>query len=1139
MVIVYREGEIMSITLIKGRVGRGKTKTILSQIISDVLEKKGEKYFLIVPDQMSFQTEYELLHLMPQEAMAHVEIVGFSRFVQRLVEIIDPRRLLFMDTLSQKMLLRYVVHEKYNDLNVYKKIANTTGFIEYVQQFFRQMKGSKIKTEDLMQLTTQFSEQRQLITKIEDLSIIFETYEKLLEKQALDVTDYMQYLQDLLNTYENQEKIKNFNIYIDGYYTFNHAESATLLTILKHVKQGYVTFCLPKEKQQEHSMFYQVYRQFRCFYDAFPHAKIVDINNQKGRFLNNPILDYIETHYQNPQTIAHISLPHEHVVTITQYKTIETEIHLVAQKIREKILSGVRAREIVVYIPDKKLYEPFIDKIFDLYELPYYLDIKDSMLNHPIIHWFYSCLKVLKDGWKADDVFSCIQNPFFRYQYNITEDVFFLFMNHAQSTTFKSRKEWYNEKKFYFYTKPQKIESSIDLQQTQMLLNVQSALIEELSIFERIFEGYKNHDMVLKDLYYLFEVKPLYAFIEDYQKNQSKYTSHLTEEQYHQSALKGVIKVLEQAYVTLGSLPAQKKVFLTILLYGLEDLTFASVPVGFDQIMVGDFDRSRFQTLHQENQSTDFGVQYAYILGVNEQYLPNNQPSHLFSQKELGLMQKNGALHDIFIEEQGMLYQLFRFYTLVCSAAKEIHLSYLAFGGMYQDIEQYPSLVLDTFLEKGFGFEQQFATENQFKLTYLTKNALKDAYARHLLSDHHDLMEQILFYLDPVFYETLKNAGNYQNDVFFTREIHLKNALSLTEIETYYQCPYQFFLRSYLNLKEPFTGNFETFQSGTIFHEGLATINKKVQQEKKLWKDFSIDIFHEYLNAYFNNLETKMKQHPLFLKEMNKYFFQNIKNVAQANIETLYYQEYFTTFQPFLIEQKIVYPITADFSLVGQFDRLDKTMDNHYYRIIDYKLKQKKFDFNQFLYGTQLQLPFYSLLADYYLEEKLTFAGAMYVPTYDKILSLELRDTSKYENDRAKLYQANGLFLDNKEALINFDTRLETTHVSTIIPYSINKSNEVSKDAQVFDAQEHFELKDSAKTKAIHAFTSMQQKNFAIKPIRENQDDNTKPCRFCAFKHICQFDKKINHTRDVSDKITATNFRDKKQQLFKIIKEET
>lgn len=74
----------MSIRLIYGRAGTGKSEFILKEIKENLQNNLTQKIYIIVPEQFSYATEKRLLETLDVEAVVNAEVISFKRLAHRV-----------------------------------------------------------------------------------------------------------------------------------------------------------------------------------------------------------------------------------------------------------------------------------------------------------------------------------------------------------------------------------------------------------------------------------------------------------------------------------------------------------------------------------------------------------------------------------------------------------------------------------------------------------------------------------------------------------------------------------------------------------------------------------------------------------------------------------------------------------------------------------------------------------------------------------------------------------------------------------------------------------------------------------------------------------------------------------------------
>ncbi len=74
----------MSMRLIHGRAGTGKSEFILQEIKQDLQKNLTQKVYIIVPEQFTYSTEKRLLEALEEGASIKAEVISFKRLAHRV-----------------------------------------------------------------------------------------------------------------------------------------------------------------------------------------------------------------------------------------------------------------------------------------------------------------------------------------------------------------------------------------------------------------------------------------------------------------------------------------------------------------------------------------------------------------------------------------------------------------------------------------------------------------------------------------------------------------------------------------------------------------------------------------------------------------------------------------------------------------------------------------------------------------------------------------------------------------------------------------------------------------------------------------------------------------------------------------------
>ena len=72
----------MSLQFIIGGSGSGKTRTLYENLIRQSMEEPDGRFFALVPEQFTMQTQKEIVMLHPNHGVMNIDIVSFERILR-------------------------------------------------------------------------------------------------------------------------------------------------------------------------------------------------------------------------------------------------------------------------------------------------------------------------------------------------------------------------------------------------------------------------------------------------------------------------------------------------------------------------------------------------------------------------------------------------------------------------------------------------------------------------------------------------------------------------------------------------------------------------------------------------------------------------------------------------------------------------------------------------------------------------------------------------------------------------------------------------------------------------------------------------------------------------------------------------
>ena len=212
-------------------------------------------------------------------------------------------------------------------------------------------------------------------------------------------------------------------------------------------------------------------------------------------------------------------------------------------------------------------------------------------------------------------------------------------------------------------------------------------------------------------------------------------------------------------------------------------------------------------------------------------------------------------------------------------------------------------------------------------------------------------------------------AGNRAfkfNDSSVSQRLFKENMyLSASRVESYYNCPFSYFIRYGLKAEPLRTAELDPAQSGTIVHLVMEEILQKYPKGEFVGVDKSVlkadvsSVLDDYINDKMGGTEGKSKRF-IFL-------YNRLVDTCMAIIERLKQEFSQGAFEPCGFEVEIgsddipAYETALEngkVSVRGSVDRVDMMEKDgvKYLRIIDYKTGKKEFKLSELFDGLNIQM---------------------------------------------------------------------------------------------------------------------------------------------------------------------------------------
>ncbi|MGL4452408.1 MAG: helicase-exonuclease AddAB subunit AddB [Sarcina sp.] len=1127
----------MSLRIIYGRAGVGKSSFCIDEIKSKINKNECNKLILVVPEQFTFETENRMLKEIGESCVLSAEVLSFRRLANRVFNKEGGLTKKTIKDAAKSMLIHKVLDDVISEMKVFGVAAKKEGFIDIISTLVTEFKKYNVDENVLLEMIESV-EDKELVEKLSDLEKIFREFNARLHHAYIDGEDELGLLAQKLS---QSDMYEGAEIWIDEFTTFTPQQMDIIVELMKKASRVNITLSMDDgetgcdlvesdvynvTKRTERRLL-KVIEEHNIAFEGFE-----NINKDiPKRFKENEVLAHLEKNiYCYP-----LKSYYGNVDDIRLYRANNSydEVEFVAKDILRLVRDeGYRYKDISVICRNVEGYEKITSVIFGDYEIPYYIDKKVDVASNPLVILITAAFDIITKNWSYESMFRYLKSGLIGMQREHID----MLENYVLAHGIKGQKWNEEEWKYVTVNSFKKIDDDKVTDDDKIYLNtindIKAWIQEPLRNLEEKCSKKKTLKEYSVALYeFLQETKVLYnveAKIKEFEDRgmQSKV------KEYSQ-ILDILMEVLEQAVDVLGDEKVDKKEFIKILNVGFSKYEMGVVPVALDQVNIGDITRIKSR-----------GAKAIYIVGTNDGVLPSaSMEEGILSDRDRNMLKELGMelaadTRTQAFEEQFMVYT-------ALTIAKE----YLVITYPLADFEGKalrPSIIthrikklFPKLKEESSGFNLGRNRDEFYDVSAKspTFNELIGAIRRDFdykeagehwdevfkyFNDKQEWSMKLSNVVKGLKYSNIENTISKEmaKKLYSTEDGKLQ--FSVSKLERYAQCPFAYFIEYGLKAKDRKIYDFSAPDLGSFMHEVLDDFTTNIRRKNIRWSDLSKKECRGMVNDLVNDKINTNDSSILSSTNRFKYLTERYKKILTRSVMTIAEQMRRSNFEIFSNEFAFGYgsePITIDLptgekiTLIGRVDRID-TLDldgQTYIRVIDYKTGKKEFDMNKLYSGLQIQLLVYLdvlLKNSEKIIEKQALPGAMFYFRLNDPLIKSKTQLSEEEIEKKILEELrfDGLFINDAKVVRSMDNEFEEGDTSVIIPAKLNKSGALAKNDKMISQKQFDILRDYVNSKVIELCTEMISGNIALEPYDTDKEylyENS------PYAHIFQFDTSI------------------------------
>ena len=1127
----------MALQFIIGRAGAEHGDYCLNEIRRQLEENpQGDPIFYIVPDQMAFQQEYELLRNSDLTGSMRAQVFSFSRLAWYIFQQKGGGNKPFISSTGIQMMLRKLTEQYKESLQSFEKAANKQGFILHLEKMITELKRYRLTPYALASVMDQLSENDPrhiaLKQKLHDITLLYEKLDETLQGHYIDSEDQLNLMVEKINT---TDVLRDATIYIDGFHRFTPQEFYVIEALMKHAKDVKMTLVLNHvgDEKTELDLFYQTKRTYDTLIDIANNEQVAIkdpiLLSPQLRFKQNAALYHLERHIETyPVPIYEEKTPVQIVETVHPRAEVEGVAQEIIRLVRDE---NYRFRDMAILVREPNVYHNLIETIFEDYEIPVFIDEKKTMLNHPLIELIRTGLEAVHSNWRYDTIFRLLKTGFIKptdETYPLDDDAIDTLENYVLEYGIRRKDQWLQEDPWPYqrYYGLDLRKQTTEEEEIQEKINAyREQVADALKLFDEKIQAEETIAGKSRAIFEWLEQLEVGSTLERL-RDQFDENGDVEKAREQEQVWQKMMDLFDEMVEMIGEEAMSVDLYLKLVEAGFDTLEFSHVPPTIDHVIIGSVDRSRISN-----------IKVAFIVGANEGIYPLKPPSdgmvtdeERFILEDLGMTLADRA-------ERVLLDDRFYIYLAFTLPSDKLWVSYPLSDAegqtkMEANIvkrlkQMFPQATQKWLLDDEDEADPLRFITNPVKTRAILTSELSKFLRGYPMNDVY--WDTLYWYVEKNDHSTRRvlNSLFYRNEPKSIEKGTIEKIYdrtiqsSVSRLETYFQCSFHYFAQYTLKLQERSSYQLEAPDIGQLFHESLRWITEWVFEDGISIADLTDEQISEYVRRAINQLAPVLNHQILFSSNRYRYILSKLKQVIFRATKMLTHQAKHSEFTPLGIEvgfgrrhqlPPLQLPLSNGYvlELSGRIDRVDRAeIDNQLYlRIIDYKSSSRDLNLVDVYYGLALQMLTYLDVvlthSSRWLGKEADPAGLLYFHVHNPTLSnLKKFDDETIENERLKAFRMQGLLLDDVTVAQAMDTSVDTGS-SQIVPFALKNDGTFSKRGTKTANEEIFQrMNGYVRSLMVQAGEDITTGQVKLNPY---QNKNRTACTFCPFQSVCQFD---------------------------------
>lgn len=1118
------------IQIIEGPSGSGKSYLVYKEMIEASIKEPEKKFFLIVPEQFTMQAQRDIILLHPNHGTMNIDIVSFNRLAYRVFEELNIRCGHVLEDFGKSMLLQRILMENRRELPVFGACLNKAGFIDELKSLLTELFQYRVGREAIQQVYESMSGHGMLKHKLHDLLLVYDVFQKEIQGRYI----IAEHTLEMLAAYVPESALlQDSVIYLDGYTGFTPIQYELLNALAQVSESLTITVTIDRQSAEqeaceEHALFYlskDTIRRIRRLADRLDiYVEERFLGGNCPRFMEAEELQHLEGNlFRYPYATWNKAVKDIHIQAM---RNPRQEFRKVARQIHAMVRSGrYRYQDIAVIHGDLEQLEPLAEELLPRMGIPYFIDTNQSIYMNPCLECIRAVIDIVGQDYSYESVFRFLKTGVT----GISSDTLEQLENYVIRKGIRG---------YHWWQRVFRPEAGQDLPEGDDFLPILQCGVQIMELLGPVTERLKQAKQVQDYVQALQHFLDVLGMQEQLEMASASFEvgGNLIQAKSYRQIYGKLSDIWEKMETILETEKMNLEEFKTILETGLDDITLGVIPPSLDQITIGDIERTRLNH-----------VKVLFVMGVNDGIIPRvTKGGGILSEADRKVLGQDLELapdsRKRVFTEQFYLYQnvtkpsgeLYLTYHVQDSDGNEVLPAYLI--GRIRKL--FPCLQVEELVTEHLDWTSletfrdstdilSATLHREGNLTESEADLWKGLYEYYRMNEPKIIsqIQQGLYYNNIADYISKDTAVRLYGNILNT---------SVSRLETYSRCPYQFFLEYGLGLKKRENHEVTFGDMGSLLHHVVERVFTKVENRKaeelllseeteNIWEVMTDEALMELVEDEIQ--KTAEEEDSVYLySNANRQLLNRIQKTAAYAVVDLKQQLLQGKMIPYHFEmtfnRKNADPVCRDLEsaeipledgslmkLSGIIDRIDICQDekNVYVKVLDYKSSGKEIDLTNVSAGLQLQLLVYTnvvmeVLKKQFPEKEIIPAGSLYygfrIPMVEK--------TGKKITDALtrKISRETAL-----TGIVNKDEPcLSLLGDTELLPVKVKEMDGVptiQESDTVLTAQQYQELLTGVRDTVASIGTDMLAGQIPIRPVRMGR---SLPCDYCDYQNVCKID---------------------------------